>query len=302
MLSHCTLCPRKCGVNRMEGETGYCGCDAMFRVSSVCIHKGEEEVISGSNGICNVFFPHCNLQCMYCQNCDISENSDGNLPGPSDYNELVSRICSVLDTTENFVGFVSPSHCIPQMCAIIRGIKATGRNPVFVYNTNAYDNVESLRGLEGLIDVYLPDFKYMDAKLAMAYSDAPDYPSVAIEAIREMLRQKGTGLIVDQNGLAASGIILRHLVLPGAVDQSITVLQTIASEFSVKLHISLMSQYYPTSRVENHPQLNRSISHSEYENLVEVMQELGFYRGWLQELDSTTVYRPDFSNEKPFGD
>ncbi len=248
-LTNCTLCPRNCGVNRFSKKLGFCKGDASFRISSVCVHKGEEPVISGGKGICNIFFPHCNLQCVYCQNFEISRNETGILPDAISLDELIRNICSVLDKTENIIGFVSPSHYIPQMLAIIRGIKETGRNPIIVYNTNGYDKVESLRLLEGIIDVYLPDFKYMDTILAHRYSQAGDYPEVASAAIKEMYRQKGSSLFLNDRGLAESGIILRHLVLPGAVNQSIEVLRYIAFEISPRLHISLMSQYYPTELI-----------------------------------------------------
>jgi putative pyruvate formate lyase activating enzyme len=281
---------------------GVCKSDALFRVSSVCAHKGEESVISGEKGVCNIFFPHCNLQCIYCQNYDISNNNISNLPAPLAYNSLITKICSVLDQTENIVGFVSPSHYIPQMQAIIRGIKETGRNPIFVYNTNGYDTVETLRSLEGVIDVYLPDFKYLDADLARRYSQAGDYPEIASAAIKEMYRQKGSTLIVNEKGIAEWGIVLRHLVLPGAVPQSIEVLRYVAEEISPNLHISLMSQYYPTPQVKDHPLLNRTISAEEYQQVVDAMYELGFHKGWTQELGSHASYRPDFSGEQPFED
>ena len=299
-LSHCTLCPRKCGVNRFSDKLGFCKSDATFRISSVCVHKGEEPAISGEKGICNIFFPHCNLQCIYCQNSDISRNDTCILTDSISYSQLIEKICSVLDQTENVVGFVSPSHYIPQMLAIIRGIKETGRNPVFVYNTNGYDRVESLKLLEGIVDVYLPDFKYADVDLASRYSQAGDYPEVALVAIREMYRQKGSALILNDRGLAGSGMILRHLVLPGVVLQSIEVLRLIASELSPKLHVSLMSQYYPTELVRNNSELNRTISPEEYKQVVDAFYEFGFYRGWIQDLESHATYRPDFLEDQPF--
>jgi putative pyruvate formate lyase activating enzyme len=298
-LGNCTLCPRNCGADRFSDKLGFCNSDATFRISSVCIHKGEEPVISGKKGICNIFFPHCNLQCIYCQNHDISRN-EFTLPGSKSFDELIGEICNTLDITENMVGFVSPSHYIPQMLAIIRGIKATGRKPVFVYNTNGYDKVETLKMLEGIIDVYLPDFKYMDSDLAFRYSQARDYPEVASAALKEMYRQKGSTLIVNEDGMAESGIILRHLVLPGAVGQSIEVLQYIAEEISPKLHISLMSQYYPTELVREHPQLGRNIYSEEYEKVEAAFHKFGFYRGWMQGLESHAAFRPDFSDDMPF--
>lgn len=300
ILKNCNICPRECGIDRFSGRLGYCRSGAGFSISSVCIHKGEEPVISGKKGICNIFFPHCNLQCIFCQNHEISRNKINQYQKEYAFDDLIIEICKVLDQTENIVGFVSPSHYIPQMTAIIRGLREAGRNPVFVYNTNGYDKAESLRMLEGLIDVYLPDFKYMDPELAFEYSQARDYPQVAALALKEMYRQKGSTLILNDDGIVESGIIIRHLVLPGAVDQSVEVLKFIAEEISPKMHISLMSQYYPTPLVSNHPALKRSITPEEYSKVTSAFHELGFYRGWIQELESCTNYRPDFTNENPF--
>jgi putative pyruvate formate lyase activating enzyme len=300
LLEKCTLCPRQCGVNRFEGALGYCRSDASFAVSSVCAHHGEEPVISGSKGICNVFFPHCNLQCIYCQNADISVNTSGLHHRLASLGDIVDAICRTLDATENVVGFVSPSHYIPQMLAIIRGVRQTGRNPVFVYNTNGYDDVETLKMLEGVVDIYLTDFKYTDASLAFEYSHARNYPEVAAKALLEMYRQKGSSLIVNDDGMALSGIIVRHLVLPGAAEQSVEVLKFLADEISPKLHISVMAQYFPTNLVAHHPLLRRTVLRVEYEKVVDAFHELGFYRGWVQDLESHAGFRPDFSKENLF--
>lgn len=300
ILKNCNICPRECGTDRFSERLGYCRSGAGFSISSICIHQGEEPVISGKKGICNIFFPHCNLQCIFCQNHEISRNKFSQYQKEYVFDDLIKEVCKVLDQTENIVGFVSPSHFIPQMTAIIRGLRQTGRNPIFVYNTNGYDKAESLRKLEGLIDVYLPDFKYMDSALAFEYSQARDYPQVAALALKEMYRQKGSTLILNDDGIAESGIIIRHLVLPGAVDQSIEVLRFIAEEISSKIHISLMSQYYPTPLVSLHPGLKRSITSEEYSKVTSAFQEFGFYRGWIQELESHASYLPDFSNENPF--
>lgn len=299
-LSKCTLCPRNCKANRFSDKLGYCNSDAGFNISSICIHKGEEPVISGKKGICNVFFPHCNLQCVYCQNHDISRNSGNIYAENLSFEAVIKRICAILDVTENIVGFVSPSHYIPQMMAIIRGIHKAGKRPIFVYNTNGYDKAEMLRMLEGVIDVYLPDFKYIDSTLAFEYSGARNYPEVALSALKEMYRQKGSTLIVNEDGIAESGIIIRHLVLPGAVEQATEVLHHIAEEFSPKLHISLMAQYFPTEEVRNHPKLGRPITVEEYNKVVETFHNLGFSRGWVQDLESHTRFRPDFSEDQPF--
>lgn len=300
LLSNCRLCPRNCGVDRFKLANGYCRSDSEFRISSICIHKGEEPVISGEKGICNVFFPHCNLQCIYCQNAEISQNSKISLPGPIGFDDLIKKICSVLDKTENIVGFVSPSHYVPQMLAIIRGLKDAGRNPKFVYNSNGYEKIETIKMLDGIIDVYLPDFKYMDKIVAFEYSRARDYPKVASAAIKEMYYQKGSALHFDDRGIAESGLIIRHLVLPGLVKQSIEVLKFIAEEISISLNLSLMSQYYPTDSVKNHKNLNRVLKPEEYQTVVDAFHELGFYRGWIQETESNATYRPDFSKDEPF--
>ena len=300
LLSHCTLCPRNCGANRFTGPLGYCKSDAGFGISSICIHKGEEPVISGKNGICNVFFSHCNLQCIYCQNHEISSNDTPTSRSSQDFDTVISRICATLEKTENILGFVSPSHYVPQMLAVIRKLHALGKHPVIVYNSNGYDNVDTLKMLEGIVDVYLPDFKYMDSSLSKDYSQAGNYPEIATAALKEMYRQKGSTFIVDDNGIANSGIIVRHLVLPGAVNQSIDVLRFIADEISTKLHISLMAQYFPMEIVSSHHLLCRTISTREYQQVADAFHHLGFYRGWVQDLDSHASYRPDFSRDQSF--
>jgi putative pyruvate formate lyase activating enzyme len=300
LLSHCTMCPHQCRADRFLGRSGFCKSDAGFAISSICVHKGEEPVISGVKGICNIFFSHCNLQCIYCQNYEISDN---NIPLAKDYQsieDVIEKIIETLNVTENVIGFVSPSQFIPQVITIIRAIRKTGRRPVTVYNTNGYDSPESLKMLEEYIDVYLTDFKYSDAILGYKYSGVRNYPEVALAAHKEIYRQKGANLLLDNKGIAISGIIIRHLILPGAVEQSIHVLRSIAEEISPALYISLMSQYYPTSRVKLHPELNRNITMVEYEQVLQAMHDFGFYRGWTQDIDSNSFYRPDFSLNQPF--
>jgi putative pyruvate formate lyase activating enzyme len=301
LLHNCCLCPRLCGVDRFSRKSGYCKSDAGFHISSVCIHKGEEPVISGKKGICNIFFPHCNLQCVYCQNHDISRNHVVIRTGMLSFEEIIGQINSVLEQTENIVGFVSPSHFIPQMMALIRGLLKSGKKPIFVYNSNGYDSLETIQLLNGVIDVYIPDFKYLDADLAYKYSRARNYPEVATLAIKEMYRQKGSSLIVNDDGIAQSGLIIRHLVLPNASDDSVKVLKFIAEEISPRIHISLMAQYFPPL-VENLPfEICRPITNNEYQHVLEAFQEFGFYRGWIQDLSSHAGFRPDFTNEMPFG-
>jgi len=299
-LRDCVICPRECHADRFSGKPGYCRVPVSYSASSVCIHRGEEPVISGSKGICNVFFPHCNLQCSYCQNHQISHNYSPLPPGYSAPGEIVLQITRILDTGINSVGFVSPSHMVPQMKVVIKEIERMGYHPIWVYNSNGYDKVETLRELEGIIDVYLPDFKYMDTGLSGRLSGAPDYPEVAAAAIREMIRQKGTTLRINDEGYAESGVLIRHLVLPGYVENSIRVLKYIAEEISPLVHIGLMSQYFPVYRAPEDPVINRSLQPQEYGKVVRAMEEFGLHRGFIQELQSFNHYRPDFNKNHPF--
>ena len=191
-LRDCAGCPRNCHARRFDGELGYCGSGAGFSVGAICLHRGEEPVLGGDRGTCNVFFTRCNLQCLYCQNYQISRNRGEILEHLLQPAEVVARIGRILDGGTRHVGFVSPSHCIPQMKTILRALEVRSPRPIFIMNTNSYDKVETLRSLEGLVDIYLPDLKYMDAALAARYSGAADYPQVAAAALREMFRQKGS--------------------------------------------------------------------------------------------------------------
>jgi putative pyruvate formate lyase activating enzyme len=300
LLKNCTLCPRECGVDRLVAADGYCRSDAGLNISSICIHRGEEPAISGPHGICNIFFTGCNMRCIYCQNHDISRpgSSGGNQTGTIE--SVLNRIEGILSKGIKGVGFVSPSHVVPQVKAIIRGLKSRGLDFITVYNTNGYDKVETLRSLSGMIDVWLPDFKYFSKELAMKYSGAGNYPEFALKALKEMYYQKGSVLITDDEGVAQSGILLRHLVLPGHAEDSINILRLIADEVSTGIHVSLMSQYHPTLYVKNHPILDRALYKDEYESVVAEMERLGFRNGWVQDMDSFENYRPDFSREHPF--
>jgi putative pyruvate formate lyase activating enzyme len=294
----CRACPRACGVDRAAAPTGYCRSGSGLEIASICFHRGEEPAISGERGICNVFFSHCNLQCVYCQNWQISRND---APARAmALEEAVSAIARLLDAGARGVGFVSPSHMIPQMRSIVESLRTRGMRPTIVFNTNAYDRAETIASLEDIVDVYLPDFKYMDHSLALELSGAWDYPEVALAAIREMYRQKGSNLTLGEEGTATSGLIIRHLILPGQVENSKAVLRTIAAELSPSVHLSLMSQYYPPPGVERYPWLARAIARGEYDEVLDELERLGFYRGWVQELESREIYRPDFSRPHPF--
>jgi putative pyruvate formate lyase activating enzyme len=300
ILENCILCPRECRVNRFKGEKGYCGMDSGLNIASICIHKGEEPSISGTTGICNIFFGGCNLRCLYCQNHEISRSGFKSTDIGINLANVLDQIEEILSCGINAVGFVSPSHVVPQVKSIIRGLSLRGLKPLTVYNTNAYDKPETIRSLSGIIDVYLPDYKYCTSGMAMEYSDSRNYPEVALKAVKEMYYQKGSALQLDNNGRAENGMLIRHLVLPGYVEESKMVLRIIAEELSPGVHISLMSQYHPTYAVRHHPVLNRALYKSEYDSVVKEMEILGFRNGWIQDMDSFKNYRPDFSREHPF--
>jgi len=287
-------------VNRFDGGAGYCGMDAGLNIASICVHRGEEPPVSGPNGICNIFFAGCNLHCVYCQNSDISRPGSTCNPAFRSLKPLLDQIENILSDGIVTVGFVSPSHVVPQVKAIIRGLNERGLRPVTVYNTNSYDKQEVIDSLDSLIDVYLPDYKYADPELSGKYSDAPDYPEIALKAIKRMYFQKGSVLHMDEQGRAESGMLIRHLVLPRHAGESRKVLRRIAGELSPGVYLSLMSQYNPAHEANDDPELNRPLSMKEYAEAAEEMERLGFRNGWLQDMDSCRNYRPDFSKEHPF--
>ncbi len=300
----CILCPRRCRVKRTEA-TGFCGASDELEVSSVCVHRGEEPPL---NPIVNVFFTHCNLQCIYCQNWQISgkrrvENGEWRTESIA---SLADRICAALSTLHSplstpssplstpMLGLVTAAHYADRIPALIEELHRRGQEPTVVYNSGGYESVETLRSLEGLVDVYLPDLKYMDTELAARYSHAADYPEVATAALKEMKRQVGGGLMTDGNGRAYRGIIVRHLVLPGHTDNSLRCLEWLADNFNpFSLHLSLMAQYFPPREGLPAP-LDRTLTEEEYRTVTDRAAELGFTEGWVQELAAQDNYRPDF--------
>ena len=290
---YCTLCPRTCGVDR-HTHKGFCGAPTELQVSAVCLHRGEEPPL---NPIVNVFFTHCNLQCIYCQNYQISNNYSSF--SITNLSILINRICDLLPQSGGLLGFVTAAHYAPYIPLILKELHNRGQHPVTVYNSGGYESVDTLRSLEGLIDIYLPDFKYMDPQLAYAYSQAADYPQVAQAALHEMRRQVGGGLKTDADGKAYRGLIVRHLVLPGAVDNSLACLEWLADEFPLGLHLALMAQYYPPHEGLPAP-LNRTVTPEEYTAVVARAEQLGLTDGWIQELTAQSNYRPDFNQTNPF--
>ena len=305
MKQGCTLCPRRCGALRHSGTPGRCGATDQIEVAAVCIHRGEEPPL---NPIVNIFFNHCNLQCIYCQNYQISspQTIDTSQLPTTTLDQLADRICEQLFTLHSplstpLLGFVTAAHYAHQLPAIVDELHQRGLSPTIVYNSSGYESDETLQQLEGLIDIYLPDLKYMDSRMAQAYSHAPDYPEVATAAILEMRRQVGGNLKCDTNGTAYRGIIIRHLLLPGAVENSKRCLDWLAEHFTPwTLHLSLMAQYYPPRTGLPAP-LDRRPTQQEYDEVCAYAQFLGFSQGWTQSLQANTTYRPDFSQpDHPF--
>ena len=291
----CNICPHHCTSDRAE-TLGFCRAHREPEAATICIHRGEEPPLCGTRGICNVFFSHCNLQCIYCQNHQISSGDP--TPRFVGVDAIVDEIARLLPQTENMVGFVTPSHYADSLPAIVEGLHARDLYPTIVYNTGGYDSVETLQMLAPYIDIYLPDFKYSLPDLALRYSHAPDYPTVALAALREMYSQKGSALPTDEDGLAYRGIIVRHLVLPGQVENSLRVLDSLA-DISLNLHLSLMAQYFPP--LPDLPdQLGRTLTTDEYQQVVNHLDSVGLHRGWVQELDSEANYRPDFTQQQAF--
>ena len=297
----CTLCPRHCKTDRTT-RLGFCHATLLPEVASIAIHKGEEPPLCGSRGVVNLLFSHCNLQCLFCQNHDISRAEvAADKVFYHSMEEIVERIAELLPHTEHMLGFVSPSHYAHLIAPIVEALHARGLYPTTIYNSNGYDDVATLRSVAPYIDIFLPDMKYMHSALAARYSHAADYPQKAQEALLEMYSQKGSGLPTDDHGLAFRGMIVRHLVLPGQVQNSIDCLRWIAHNLSPRVHISLMAQYFPPEGVGSLPdELHRTLLPEEYERVVEAFHEFGFTRGWLQELSSQATCRPDFSQKQSF--
>lgn len=265
----------------------------------MCVHRGEEPPL---NPIVNVFFTHCNLQCIYCQNWQISKGVGLQVAGCRyTVAELAERICRLLPESGGMLGFVTAAHYADRLAAIVDEVRHSGLNPTVVYNSGGYESVETLRSLEGVVDIYLPDLKYMDSDIAARYSHAPDYPEVAAAALKEMKRQVGGGLMTDDDGRAYRGIIVRHLVLPGHTDNSMRCLEWLADNFNpFSLHLSLMAQYFPP-REDLPAPLDRTLTEEEYRTVTDRAAELCLTEGWTQELTAQDNYRPDFTQENnPF--
>ena len=315
-LAPCVVCPRECRVDRLRGETKFCGVAARAIVSSYAPHFGEEPVLSGTHlprgaarGAGNIFFGRCNLHCVHCQNAQISQ---GPRPAPGDPREVdAARLASIMLELQaegcHNIGFVSPSHVAPQIARAVDVAAGRGLALPLIYNTNGYDALETLRLLDGAIDVYLPDLKYSDEAAGLDLSKAPDYVARARAAIKEMHRQVGDELVLDERGLARRGLIIRLLILPNDQAGLRGTLEWIRAELGPRVALSVMSQYFPANEVggERHPLMQRPIRRREYDEVLDWLDELGFENGWVQPFDERAAdyYRPDFDDpDRPFKD
>jgi putative pyruvate formate lyase activating enzyme len=307
MLEACTVCPKDCGNNRLKDEIAACYSGALPIVSSYTAHFGEEPVLSGTGGAGNVFFGNCNLRCVYCQNYQISQTWKEQRRNEISHERLAEMMLELQAKGCHNIGFVSPTHFAPQMARAILIAAGKGLRLPIVYNTNAYDSVEVLRLLDGIVDVYLPDLKYADSDAGFQFSKVRDYAIHARNAIKEMFRQTGAELVYGADDLLKRGLVIRLLVLPNDLAGIAENLRWIRDELSPKTAISLMAQYYATNKAatdERYILLSRRISEREWFAAVELLEELGMEEGFMQEYESAShYYRPDFTDkDKPFKD
>jgi putative pyruvate formate lyase activating enzyme len=307
LLASCTVCPRDCGNDRLANVLASCASGLEPVVSSYTPHFGEEPALSGTRGAGNVFFGNCNLRCVYCQNWQISQDWKTQRTNEVPVERLAGMLLELQERGCHNIGFVSPTHYAPQMAkAVLIAARGGLRLPI-VYNTNAYDSVEVLRLLDGIVDVYLPDFKYADSAAGSLYSKIPDYAERSREALVEMYRQKGSSLALGDDGLLKSGLLVRMLVLPNGVAGIRESLEWIAETLSPRVAISLMAQYYAIHRAANdarYSALSRSITAGEWEEALSALEANGFENGFQQERETANrYYRPDFTDrETPFRD
>ena len=278
---NCLLCPRKCGINRSTGQTGVCGVSSEIKVARAALHYLEEPCISGKRGSGAVFFSGCSLHCVFCQNREISDGKAGKVISKERLSDIFMELA---DKGANNINLVTPGQYIPDIVWAVNDAKSRGMKLPIIYNTSGYENVTELKLLEGIVDVYLPDFKYMDSTLSARYSRAKDYPSVAKQALSEMVRQQPDVVIDDATGLIQKGVIVRQLLLPGHVNDAKAVLKYLYDTYHDHVYISMMSQFTPIA-LKDYPEINRTVTRREYERLVDYALEIGITNAFIQEGD-----------------
>lgn len=278
---NCLLCPRKCGINRSTGQTGVCGVSSEIKVARAALHYWEEPCISGKRGSGAVFFSGCSLHCVFCQNREISDGKAGKLISKERLSDIFMELA---DKGANNINLVTPGQYIPDIVWAVNDAKSRGMKLPIIYNTSGYENVTELKLLEGIVDVYLPDFKYMDSTLSARYSRAKDYPSVAKQALSEMVRQQPDVVIDDATGLIQKGVIVRQLLLPGHVNDAKAILKYLYDTYHDHVYISMMSQFTPIA-LKDYPEINRTVTRREYERLVDYALKIGITNAFIQEGD-----------------
>lgn len=278
---NCLLCPRKCGINRRTGQTGVCGVSSEIKVARAALHYWEEPCISGKRGSGAVFFSGCSLHCVFCQNREISDGKEGKVISKERLSDIFIELAG---KGANNINLVTPGQYIPDIVWAVNDAKSRGMKLPIIYNTSGYENVTELKLLEDIVDVYLPDFKYMDSTLSARYSRAKDYPSVAKQALSEMVRQQPDVVIDDATGLIQKGVIVRQLLLPGHVNDAKAVLKYLYDTYHDHVYISMMSQFTPIA-LKDYPEINRTVTKREYERLVNYALEIGITNAFIQEGD-----------------
>lgn len=294
-LEKCEICPHQCLVNRNKGQVGRCKSTDKIKIALYSVHNFEEPCISGKNGSGTVFFSNCNLNCVYCQNYKISQDGFGK-------EITVKRLAQIfLEQQErkvNNINLVTPTSYIPQIIKAIKIAKNNGLKIPIVYNTNSYENIETLKMLEGYIDIYLPDLKYAENDLGKKYSKVDNYFEIATKAIKEMYNQVGSP-VLDENGIMKKGLMIRHLVLPNNIENSKDVLKWLKENIDKKVYINVMAQYFPTYKAKEIKELNRKLTKKEYEEIENYLYELDIEKGYIQELgEHEEEYVPNWDIKK----
>ena len=290
----CNLCPRECDVDRGLGKIGFCKVPNRIKVARAELHFWEEPCISGEEGSGTVFFSGCNLRCVYCQNRKIAEGVYGK---EITVDRLAAVFLELQEKGANNINLVTPSHYVLQIIDALKMAKTKGLEIPVVYNSSAYEKVETLKLLEGLVDVYLPDFKYMDEVLSEKYSRAKNYPGIAKKAIEEMIRQVGNAKF-NEKDMLIKGVVVRHLVLPGYVEDSKRVIKYLYETYGNEIYISILSQFTPLEGLDNYPEINRKLTEEEYDEVVDYAIELGVENGFIQEGDvAKESFIPDFDGQ-----
>lgn len=304
-LSDCTLCPRECHVNRDAGQTGYCGQTSDIAAARAALHMWEEPCISGTNGSGTVFFNGCNLHCIFCQNHVISRtvNTQNGTNNVISVQRLSEIYLELQEKGAHNINLVTPTHYVPQLIEAIKLAKKNGLNIPIVYNTSSYEKVEILKLLEGYVDIYLPDLKYFSSDISRRYSNAQDYFKYASDAIAEMYRQVGepvfdSDLDINESALMKKGVIVRHLTLPGCMEDSKHILSYLYQTYGNSIYISIMNQYTPMPQVSDIPELNRKVTTKEYDALIDYALSIGIENAFIQEGDTADEsFIPSFNGE-----